>query len=53
MAVAKMVAKVYAVDVSAKLTDSIAPPENFELRVSDGCSVDVSDNSGTSHIATS
>lgn len=45
MAVAKMVAKVYAVDVSAKLTDSIAPPENFELRVSDGCSVDVSDNS--------
>ncbi len=44
LAVAKMVAKVYAIDVSAKLTESITPPENFELRVSDGCSVDVPDN---------
>ena len=37
-------AKVYAIDVSAKLTGSIAPPDNFELRLSDGCSVDVPDN---------
>jgi len=44
LAVAEIVAKVYAVDVSAKLTESITPPKNFELRVSDGCSVDVPDN---------
>jgi SAM-dependent methyltransferase len=44
LAVAKMVAKVYAVDVSAKLTESITPPDNFELRLSDGCSVEVPDN---------
>ena len=44
LAVANMVAKVYAVDVSAKLTESITKPKNFELRVSDGCSVDVPDN---------
>jgi SAM-dependent methyltransferase len=43
--VAKMVAKVYAVDVSAKLTESIARPDNFELCISDGSSVDVPDNS--------
>ena len=45
LAVAKRVKQVYAVDVSAKLTESIIPPKNFELRVSDGCSVDVPDNS--------
>jgi SAM-dependent methyltransferase len=45
LAVAKMVAKVYAVDVSAKLTESIVRPDNFELRISDGSSVDVPDNS--------
>lgn len=43
--VAKVTARVYAVDVSAKLTESIALPSNFELRISDGCSVDVPDNS--------
>jgi len=42
--VAKMAAKVYAIDVSAKLTESITPPKNFELRVSDGSSIDVPDN---------
>jgi SAM-dependent methyltransferase len=45
LAVAKRVKQVYAVDVSAKLTESIIAPKNFELRVSDGCSVDVPDNS--------
>lgn len=43
--VAKVTARVYAVDVSAKLTESITLPSNFELRISDGCSVDVPDNS--------
>jgi SAM-dependent methyltransferase len=44
LAVSKLVATVFAVDVSAKLTESIARPNNFELRLSDGCSVDVPDN---------
>jgi SAM-dependent methyltransferase len=44
LTVAKMVAKVYAIDVSAKLTESITPPDNFELRVSDGSSINVPDN---------
>jgi SAM-dependent methyltransferase len=44
LAVAKRVAKVYAVDVSAKLTESIVRPDNFELRLSDGSSVDVPDD---------
>jgi SAM-dependent methyltransferase len=43
--VATTVAKVYAVDVSAKLTESIKPPDNFELCISDGSSVAVPDHS--------
>jgi SAM-dependent methyltransferase len=43
--VAAMVARVYAVDVSAKLTESITPPGNFELCISDGSSVAVTANS--------
>ena len=45
LTVAKIVAKVYAVDVSAKLTESLVRPDNFELRISDGSSVDVPDSS--------
>jgi SAM-dependent methyltransferase len=44
LAVAKVVSKVLAIDVSAKLIESINPPDNFELRLSDGSSVDVPDN---------
>jgi SAM-dependent methyltransferase len=43
--VATMVAKVYAVDVAAKLTESITLPDNFQLCISDGSSVAVPDNS--------
>lgn len=43
--VATIVAKVYAVDVSAKLSESITPPDNFELCISDGSSVAVPDQS--------
>jgi SAM-dependent methyltransferase len=42
--VSKQVRKVYAVDVSSKLTESIPRPDNFELLLSDGCSVNVPDN---------
>jgi SAM-dependent methyltransferase len=43
--VATLVAKVYAVDVSAKLSESIKRPDNFELCISDGSSVAVPDRS--------
>jgi SAM-dependent methyltransferase len=42
--VATQVRRVYAVDVSAKLTESIPRPVNFELLLSDGCSVNVPAN---------
>ncbi|KAF0191336.1 MAG: type 11 methyltransferase [Gammaproteobacteria bacterium] len=38
---AKYDAQVYAVDVSNEITNHIAPPRNFSLILSDGCSVDV------------
>jgi SAM-dependent methyltransferase len=38
-AVAQRVAKVYAVDVSEVVTASADRPANFELRLSDGCSI--------------
>ncbi len=44
LAVAKEVRRVYAVDVSAKLTESLPCADNFELLLSEGCSVDVPDN---------
>jgi SAM-dependent methyltransferase len=37
--VAKQVRKVYAVDVSAAITEAVTVPENFELVISDGCSI--------------
>src|SRR5262249_36870665 len=33
--------RVYAVDVSAEITQAVAPPANFELVLSDGCSIAV------------
>jgi SAM-dependent methyltransferase len=39
--VAKFVKQVYAVDVSNEITKSSATPENFQLILSDGCSVPV------------
>jgi SAM-dependent methyltransferase len=45
LAVARITAKVYAIDVSAKLMESVVPPSNFELSVSDGSSLNVPDNS--------
>jgi len=44
LAVAKVVEKVLAIDVSAKLIESVKPPHNFELRLSDGSSIDVPEN---------
>lgn len=44
-AVAKTVKKVYAVDVSETITESSRIPENFELMISDGCSIPVPENS--------
>jgi SAM-dependent methyltransferase len=38
---AKLVRKVYGVDVSAEITKTLSPPQNFELRLSDGCSIPV------------
>lgn len=43
--VAKFVKKVYAVDVSDEITHYVSHPHNFELILSDGCSVPVSPNS--------
>jgi len=43
--VAKIVAKVYAVDVSAEITQRSELPANFQLILSDGCSISVPPNS--------
>ncbi len=42
---AKHVRKVYAIDVSREITKDIILPQNFELIISDGCSVPVAENS--------
>jgi SAM-dependent methyltransferase len=47
--VAKLVKRVYAVDVSQKITRGVRFPENFELVISDGCSIPASNN--TVHVA--
>jgi len=44
-AVAQQVRKVYAVDVSNEITVGVALPENFELAISDGCSIPVPERS--------
>lgn len=46
-AVAARVRKVWAVDVSAEITRSVAAPPNFELVISDGCSIPVPPGSVT------
>lgn len=38
---AKLVKKVYAIDVSDEITQNLAKPANFELVISDGCSIPV------------
>ena len=38
---AKCVKRVYAVDVSDELVKGLTPPENFQLLLSDGCSIPV------------
>lgn len=43
--VAKRVRKVYAVDVSNEITKNFNFPENFELVISDGCTILVPNNS--------
>jgi ubiquinone/menaquinone biosynthesis C-methylase UbiE len=43
--VSKQVKKVYALDVCNEITGNIALPDNFELVISDGCSVPLSANS--------
>lgn len=43
--VARLVRKVYAVDVSNEITRSATKPGNFELIISDGCSIPVPKNS--------
>jgi len=43
--VAKIVRKVYAIDVSAEITKHNHLPDNFELIISDGSSVDVPESS--------
>jgi SAM-dependent methyltransferase len=43
--VSKYVKKVYAIDVSTEITKNKATPKNFELIISDGLSIPVSDNS--------
>lgn len=40
-AVAGLVKRVYAVDVSAEITKNTTPPDNFQLILSDGCSIDL------------
>jgi SAM-dependent methyltransferase len=42
--VAKFVRKVYAVDVSREITKNSQLPTNFELSISDGCSIPVAEN---------
>lgn len=39
--VANIVKNVIAVDVSTEITNKLNPPDNFELLISDGCSIDV------------
>lgn len=46
-AVARKVAHVYAVDVSASITDNADKPQNFTLILSDGTSIPVADGSIT------
>jgi len=43
--VTKCVKKVYAIDVSEQITNRETFPQNFELIISDGCSIPVSENS--------
>lgn len=43
--VARYVKKVYAVDVSHEITANSVQPENFQLMISDGCSIPVPKNS--------
>lgn len=43
--IAKFVKKVCAVDVSEEVTKGLSHPKNFELIISDGCSIPVTDNS--------
>lgn len=43
--IAKFIKKVYAVDVSEEITKNLIPTENFELIISDGCSIPVPENS--------
>ena len=42
--VAKRVEKVYAIEVSAEITKGLDFPSNFELVISDGCSIPVEPN---------
>jgi len=44
-AVAQYVGKVYAIDVSREITARLNTPRNFELVLSDGCSIPVPSNS--------
>jgi SAM-dependent methyltransferase len=41
LALAPLAHRVYAVDVSNEITGHVLPPENFELVLSDGCSIPV------------
>lgn len=43
--VAKIVRQAYAVDVSDEITKDLAAPKNFQLIISDGCSIPVADSS--------
>lgn len=43
--VARFAKQVYAVDISDEITKGLAPPPNFHLILSDGCSVPVPQNS--------
>jgi SAM-dependent methyltransferase len=43
--VAKSVKQVYAVDVSDEITKALTTPDNFQLLISDGCSIPVPRNS--------
>lgn len=45
MHVASLVKQVYAIDVSEQITRGVAPPANFKLILSDGCSIPVPDGS--------
>jgi len=44
-AVSELVRRVYAIDVSASITENTKCPENFELILSDGCSIPILPNS--------